>query len=406
MFDSLKQRWAALDPGKKKQAVMLSILLIVLIVSFLGYKTTRGNKPKTEKPAEENKKELSLDSRMLEKSMYYESQKEIADLKTQLSELKKLKEEKESGAKEQEKKDLDAFNRKLGQTQPPIPQYIPPPPQSAVSFPPPPAASASLQGQPQRPRTEFLGDIEIISGQPAVSGQPKETKDEKTETNKKKEAVYLPPSFMEATLLSGLDAPTIESAKGQPVPVLIRVKDLAILPNRIKANLKGCFVIAEGHGSLADERAHLRLVTLSCIAKNGDAVIDQKVKGFVVDEDGKIGLRGMVVSKMGSVLARSVLAGFFGGLGEAVRASSTTTSINALGATQTIQPSEILKAGTGSGIAQGASELQKFYLELAKQSLPIIEVGATKTVTLVISEGVQLEIREFCNPDGGNKCKK
>ena len=269
----------------------------------------------------------------------------------------------------------------------------------------PPVIPASPEGQPQKPRVEFLGDIEIISGQPLGSGQAKEAKEEKAEGIKKKNTVYLPTSFMEATLLSGLDAPTVDSAKGQPVPVLLRVKDLAVLPNKVKSNLKGCFVIAEGHGSLADERAHLRLVTLSCIARNGDAVIDQKVKGFVVDDDGKIGLRGMVVSKMGSVLARSMLAGFFGGLGEAVRASSTKTSISALGTTQTIQPSDILKAGAGSGIAQAASELQKFYLELARQSLPVIEVGATKNVTLVVSEGVDLEIREFCNTIGGGTCK-
>ena len=45
---------------------------------------------------------------------------------------------------------------------------------------------------------------------------------------------------MAATLLSGLDAPTSEGAKGNPAPVFIRVRDLAVLPNRVKANLKGC----------------------------------------------------------------------------------------------------------------------------------------------------------------------
>ena len=401
----MKKKWAELEPSKKKKAVILAIVLVVLIISFLGYKTTRRSKPKTDELAKEPRKELSLDSKILEKSMYYESQKEIADLKTQLEDLKKLKEEKETAKEKGSGKDLEAFNKKLAQSQPPMPQYFPPPPAS-VSSALLPNTPPSLEGQqPQKPKTEMLGDIEIVTGQPAVPGQVKDGKEEKAEDAKKKHSVYLPPSFMEATLLSGLDAPTVDSAKGQPVPVLLRVKDLAVLPNRVKANLKGCFVIAEGHGSLADERAHLRLVTLSCIAKNGDAVIDQKVKGFVVDDDGKIGLRGIVVSKMGSVLARSMIAGFFGGIGQAVQASSTTTSISALGTTQTIQPSELLKAGVGGGIAQGASELQKFYLELARQSLPVVEVGATKNVTLVISEGVDLEIRDFCNRIGGGKCK-
>ena len=69
-----------------------------------------------------------------------------------------------------------------------------------------------------------------------------------------KDAIYLPPSFMEATLLSGLDAPVLKEAKSNPVPVLLRIKDLAVLPNRLKADLKGCFVIAEGHGDQPREQ--------------------------------------------------------------------------------------------------------------------------------------------------------
>jgi conjugal transfer pilus assembly protein TraB len=56
----------------------------------------------------------------------------------------------------------------------------------------------------------------------------------------------------------------------------------------------------------------------------------------------------------------------------------------------------------GSGLAQGAHELQKFYLEIAKQSMPVIEVAATRNITLVVSEGVDLEIKE---KPGGKKQK-
>ena len=246
---------------------------------------------------------------------------------------------------------------------------------------------------------ETAGDIELVSNPQA---QKQDQKAAEVKKNEKGESVYLPPSFMEATLLSGLDAPTVESAKGNPVPVLLRIKDLAILPNRVKADLKGCFVIAEGQGNLADERAHLRLVNLSCLSRKGQAVIDQKIKGFVVDSDGKIGLRGTVVSKMGSAIARSVLAGFFGGVGDAIKSETVTSSISALGTTQTLDSGKIAQAGLGSGLAQGAHELQKFYLELAKQSMPVIEVGATRNITLVVSEGVDLEIKE---KPGGKKQK-
>ena len=207
--------------------------------------------------------------------------------------------------------------------------------------------------------------------------------------------VYLPPSFMEATLLSGLDAPTAGAAKGNPVPVLIRVKAPAVLPNDIKAELTGCFVIADGKGNLATERAELTLVSISCLDRKGKALIDQKLKGFVVDGDGKIGLRGRIVAKFGSLVARSMLAGFLVGAGDAFKAAATTSSISPLGTTQTLNTNQIGMAAAGNGLSEGFKEIQKFYMELAEATMPIVEIGPTKRITLVVSEGTNLEIKKL-----------
>jgi conjugal transfer pilus assembly protein TraB len=253
----------------------------------------------------------------------------------------------------------------------------------------PPAPGMSRQQE--EPQDREYGAIEIASNRNAGG----EAKEKAAEKKSKKKTVYLPPSFMEATMLSGLDAPTTEGGKGEPVPVLLRIRDLAFLPNQIRANLKGCFVISEGHGSLADERAHLRITSISCLSKKGTAVIDQHVKGFVVDSDGKIGLRGTVVSKMGSIVARSVIAGFFSGIGDAIKQQTTISTISPLGQTQSIDPNQTLTAAAGGGISSAAQQISKFYLELARQTMPVIEVGAVRDVTLVISEGVELEIKEI-----------
>jgi conjugal transfer pilus assembly protein TraB len=237
----------------------------------------------------------------------------------------------------------------------------------------------------------IIGDIEVVT-----NAQPSAPPESDLKPKKKEHKIYLPPSYMEATLLSGLAAPTSSDGKASPAPALLRIKDLAILPNSVKANLRGCFVIAEGTGNLADERAHLRLVSLSCLARNGRAVIDQKIKGFAVDSDGKIGLAGFVVTKMGAMISRSLLAGFFGGLGDAVKAASTTTTVTGSGVVQTVDSENMARQAVGGGLSQASKDLQKFYLELAKQTLPVIEVGASKPVTLVISEGVDLEIKMHC----------
>jgi conjugal transfer pilus assembly protein TraB len=44
---------------------------------------------------------------------------------------------------------------------------------------------------------------------------------------------WLPVSFTRGTLLGGLDAPTGGQAQSNPHPVLIRLSDTAVLPNRV-----------------------------------------------------------------------------------------------------------------------------------------------------------------------------
>jgi conjugal transfer pilus assembly protein TraB len=200
---------------------------------------------------------------------------------------------------------------------------------------------------------------------------------------------------MEAMLLTGFDASTSGDGKNNPEPLLLRIQAPAVLPNDVKANLRGCFIIAEAVGRLNKERADVRLVSLSCIGRKGQAVIDTTVKGFVTDSDSKVGLSGRVVSKMGAATARAVVAGIFGGAGDALQASSLTQSTSALGTTTIVDSDQLAKAAAGGGLSEGAKTLHELYLDLAKQATPVIEVGAAKKVTVVISEGKELEIKDF-----------
>jgi conjugal transfer pilus assembly protein TraB len=249
----------------------------------------------------------------------------------------------------------------------------------------PSLASTNVPSVGSTPQVSPKAGIKTISFQVSSKTDPKK-------------GISLPPSFMDASLLTGVIAPTADAAKGQPVPMLIRIKDLAVLPNEVKADLKGCFVVAEGEGRLDQERVKTRLVNLSCITKSGDAIIDQPVSGWVVDADGRAGLSGRVVAKFGSHLARTFVAGFMEGFGEAFELSVSELSSNYWGQeTRRLKDTStgtLATAGAGRGIARSAESLQEFYLRLAEQSLPVIEVGPTKNITLVISEGTELLIKE------------
>lgn len=411
--EKLNKIWAALKPEQKKKTIIAGIIMGILLFSLAFYHSTHSLS-KTQAPAKTtNKRELGIDqSKVLEKSLYNESRQSMSDLKKQVDEMKKKLEEKEQDKKlpdSAEKDDKPDLSRQLvkkwqpekdprGQQKQETPRVSAPPiPSGSASLPPgvPPAPGAvAVQSKP-----EVYGAIEVVS--------QRNNNMEKNESKKKVGLkIYLPPSFMEATLLSGIYAPTSTGGAGSPLPVLIRIKNLAILPNRVKGDLKGCFLIGEAKGSLADERAHVRLNTLSCLTKGGQSVIDQKIKGYAVDSDGFVGLRGNVVSKMGGAVARSLLAGFIVGFGDAVSASSVTTTTSGLGTTQTLDTDNATKAGFGKGISQAAHDLQKFLLDLGKQAIPVIEVGAMRNITIVVSEGIELEVKErpgVCM-GGGTKC--
>jgi conjugal transfer pilus assembly protein TraB len=422
MKNKLLSYWNGLTGNHRRLLVWGGGIAIFALTFMLG--SMAMNRGKSAQPVRNAKQApLSIEGKLLEKSQYLESQKEIAKRDDQVAELKQKLDEitrekkgetlaapvMQPGTSTPAAGDARIAASTQGQAQKAGPgrsvlakQPLPPPPipqTSSIPLPPPPMSSQAMAGQPPSPPETEIGDIAVVSS----PGTGKQTKTEPED--KKKDAtagsVYLPPSFMEATLLSGLDAPTTSEAKGNPVPVLLRVKTPAVLPNSVKANLKGCFVIADGKGNLATERAELLLVSLSCLDRKGQAVVDQKVKGFVVDADGKIGLRGRVVAKMGSMIARSMLAGFFGGAGDAIKASATTLAVSPLGTTQTVDPKDIAMSGVGSGLSSGFKEIQKFYMELAKQTMPVIEVGATKPVTLVISEGINMDIKKIAK--GGGK---
>ena len=195
-------------------------------------------------------------------------------------------------------------------------------------------------------------------------------------------------------LLGGMDAPTMARAKNNPLPVLMKVTDTSFLPNDWREDIKGCFFLGEGYGDLSSERAYIRVTTLSCVTKDGYH-IDTPFKGAVYGEDGKVGLRGRVVTKQGALLARSLVAGFLQGVAEAFKQSTTIVSVSPQGTTQTIDPTKALQAGAYSGASKAAEKLADFYLKMADQVAPVIEISAGRQVDVIALEPVKLTPIEF-----------
>ena len=269
---------------------------------------------------------------------------------------------------------------------------FPPSPGGAgeASLPAPPSAPLPPPAPPAPPVEKMVGAIGAattpIVPKDAAGGAPPDSK-------KKMRTIYLPPGFMKARLLTGVDALASRDATSNPEPIIARVQAPAVLPNDVKANLAGCFVIGNATGSLAKERVEVQLVTLSCVDFDEHSVVDQSVKGFFVDTDGKKGLSGKVVTRAGAALARTFIAGTISGIAQTVENTFGDTSTSALGTVRTLDPGDATKTGIAGGLSKSSEKLTDFYLDLARQAGPIVEVGAAKDVVVVIQEGVTLEIK-------------
>ncbi len=282
-------------------------------------------------------------------------------------------------------------------------------PMGSAALPPPPPPPPGRPGQfaqpgmdpnaPMQPVVKRAFTLEVsnstVAAPAAPQAQPQAAgmssapdKEEKTSAEN-----YLPAgTFMRVVLLAGLDAPTGGQAQNNPHPILMRVLDLAQLPNRYMADMKDCVVTANGYGDISSERAYIRTDRLSCIDQKGGAV-DVSLKGYVAGEDGKAGMRGRLVSKQGQALANAFLAGIGSGIGQAFKESSSTVSTSPLGSTSTVTDGKELQAGLASGVGSAMSQLSKYYIKLAEQVFPVIEVDGGRVVDVVLTRGQSIERR-------------
>lgn len=202
----------------------------------------------------------------------------------------------------------------------------------------------------------------------------------------------LPPgSFAPIALLNGLDAGTSVANQSNPQPVLMQIQDNATLPGAANYKLKSCFALGSAYGDLSAERVYVRLARLSCVDKANHLILTAAVQGYVVDSDGKLGLRGILVDRQGARLGKALLAGFAQGLSSALGAAQGTTSTSALGATTSLTGQDALKASGLTGASGAATQLAQFYLKEAQAIFPVITVDTGRTATLVFSDSVNLK---------------
>jgi conjugal transfer pilus assembly protein TraB len=410
--------WEALEPRQKQWALLAVLLGAGFTILWAIFALTE--KPKPSLPAGAG---VAGQQRVTNVGVMAPGQ-QVNPLDSWLGgagkDVAQLKQDRDSMLKD--KDEQRAFNRdilakfeqlqqKLTQAPPPAPPAPPPvaPSTSPANLPPPLPARTGSQtagyppglppgiGEPQSLGLTrvTLRDASVKTAQTAPGRAPGATTgsgsaSESTEQQLRTLDNYIPISFTRAVLLGGLDAPTGGQAQANPHPVLLRLDDNAILPNRFRAQVRECFVIGAGYGDISSERAYIRTERLACVRHDGTA-LEVKIKGSIFDETGKVGMKGRLVTKQGQVLANALLAGVISGVGYGFQNSYTTFSTTPFGAVTTTEPSHAFEAGLAAGVGRAMDRLAQYYISLAEKTFPIIEVDAGRSVDVVLTEGVVID---------------
>lgn len=207
-------------------------------------------------------------------------------------------------------------------------------------------------------------------------------------------------AFAQTILLSGLDASSAMHSSSDPRPMLLRLIDHGTLPRRFQSDLKDCHCTASAYGDLSSERVYARLEKLTCIERSTGDIIETQVAGYIAGADGKAGIRGVVASKDGELLSRSLIGGVFAGLSNVANPQSRQGQTNPFfGANgMPVGSSQVAPLSVGgmfaSGMAAGATtaldRLSQYYIDRAEQLQPVIQIAAGQVVDIVFTEGTSI----------------
>ena len=421
MANALKQRlangWERLSPRARQWGTVGAISGAVVVILWAAFSLgSDGKKPAATTTPKSELKPTHIDL-MAPGSQVKDVEMWVGKAGRELEQYKQDREEQRRVNRDQQESKAEMMRRltemearlKAAPAEPPKSPGSAPamaiapaaPPSAATRFPPENAlAGRGLPPPPPDPTgrrmpagTPAFGDpspaqpslVRVAVGLPSKPVDAAEVK-----AQGKSVETFLPVSFTRGVLLGGVDAPTGGQSQSNPHPIVIMLKDNSVLPNRFRGEYRDCFVIAAAYGDISSERAYGRTESLSCVSKDGRA-LEVKIQGSVFGEDGKVGMRGRLVTKQGQMLANALMAGVVSGIGQGISTANTSYSTTALGTVATTTGSDAMKAGVGGGVGKALDRLAQYYIKLAEQTFPIIEIDAGREVDVVLTKGVRIE---------------
>ena len=200
-------------------------------------------------------------------------------------------------------------------------------------------------------------------------------------------------TVVKCLLVSSADCSVGIITSSDPNTVLLQPIANGKLPKHVQVALKGSRIIGTAVGDIASERVRIRTERLTLMLGSSGDFIETSIAGFVSGEDGKEGLRGIVVDRSGAIISRAAFASFLQGVGQSVQATlnnQTIEKISKVGDTQSILDVDTFRnAGIGGGNT-AMNKLAEYYIKRAEQLQPVIQIQAGRTVDVIFLKSVRL----------------
>lgn len=243
--------------------------------------------------------------------------------------------------------------------------------------------------------TTISGNTQQVDDQTAIAKTKADQKNAKVNDDEGGEYTLAMGSIISGTTLNGVAAPTGVNSTSEPIPVMMRVKKEAVMPNNFTLDIRECHMLGSAVGNLSAERVYIRAEAISCITEDGQA-IEKNITAYAVSSyDGMAGIKGDVVSRTGGMIANTMMASFLSGFGEAA-APRQVQSVNTVPQVDTLWQSQNLSTYAGAGILNGASNsaerLANYYMSMVEQTYPVVELLPGTQIDFLVQKGMTMKL--------------
>lgn len=218
--------------------------------------------------------------------------------------------------------------------------------------------------------------------------------EEDEEDEKNVEEYVTSGSFARAVLMTGVVVGTGTNSASSPEPIMLRLVDKGIFSKEYNTKqLKEAILIGSCSGDISSERARCRLETLSLVNRDGK-IIERSVEGWLIGEDGRPGVRGVIVDRSSDVARMAVVNGVLGGMAQFFQNQATNSvfPISPItGQQYALKGSKALQGGAYAGAGNALEKLADFAIKRAEGMSPVIMISSGRVVDVVFRKGFSLK---------------